>query len=195
MGNIKFNLSKDLHYWITLNGELREIDARKFLQSQPSLEEILIGFDTKPKNSKSLLLTHYPPYQSGLDECMNGPIGSKTISDFIEKSSFDAVCSGHAHESPYLTHKWMHRIGNTICMNPGQLGGENLNAIVFDTDDIEGTLIHTVFGRPDDEVNYVMTKEELRGKLAIMPNTDEYESKKNRKSFLQRFPRLLKRRI
>jgi len=193
-GRRRINLSKYSHYFTTENGEYREIDGKKFFQIRPSLEELLQCIEsTPPKKSKLLLLAHYPPYRSGLDESMNGPIGSRTIFQYIRKNKFDAVCCGHVHESPYLSKEWVHRIGKTICINPGQLGGENLNAVIFDTEDIEGSLIHTVFGKFGGSADYLLSKEELNKIIPAKPTPNMFGSKKNSKHYLSKLSFLVKR--
>ncbi len=137
--------------YTTLNGKVEEIHTDHFIQSQPSLKELLQEshppFDVK----KFLLLSHYPPYKSKLDESVNGPIGSRAISGYLDRGCFEIACFGHVHESPYLTGQWMHQCGESICVNPGQWG-EKLHAVLFNTHDLNNSLTHTIFGQVNNAV-------------------------------------------
>jgi Icc-related predicted phosphoesterase len=70
----------------------------------------------------------------------------------INKISFFPIWSqpyltlqGHIHESSEISSTYWDLIGETICINPGQ-SAEEFYGVVFDLEDITGTIEHTVFG-------------------------------------------------
>ena len=69
---------------------------------------------------------------------------------FIEKTQPLLTLHGHIHEAPELSGRYLDRIGATLCVNPGQFtraGKESprLHAVLFEMEDVEGTLMHTCF--------------------------------------------------
>ena len=63
-----------------------------------------------------------PPYKLGLDKCGHGAeVGSKAIYDFLRSRQPRLSLHGHIHESPEYSGKWHAKIGNTVCIQPGQL--------------------------------------------------------------------------
>lgn len=79
---------------------------------------------------RTILLTHCPPYDSGLDtaplldakmrpvvtagDLLRGPVGSTGVREAIEQLRPLLSVHGHIHESPGET-----KIGSTLCLNPG----------------------------------------------------------------------------
>jgi Icc-related predicted phosphoesterase len=79
---------------------------------------------------RTILLTHCPPYDSGLDtaplldarmrpivsagDLLRGPVGSTGVREAIEQLRPLLSIHGHIHESPGET-----KIGGTLCLNPG----------------------------------------------------------------------------
>jgi Icc-related predicted phosphoesterase len=86
-----------------------------------------------------LFVSHSPPYQTPLDIIHNGcHVGSISIKRFIEKWSTQGLLiasfHGHIHESPLRSGAIGTRIGNALCVNPGQGEGKGseFRYIVFD---------------------------------------------------------------
>jgi Icc-related predicted phosphoesterase len=63
-----------------------------------------------------------PPYNLGLDTCGHGEeVGSKAVYNFISEHQPLLSLHGHIHESPEVSGKWHAKLGNTVCIQPGQL--------------------------------------------------------------------------
>jgi len=69
------------------------------------------------KDSKTILITHAPPYKTRLDylETTNSHHGNNSIRKFIEKAQPNLVICGHLHENKHKIDK----IKKTIILNPG----------------------------------------------------------------------------
>jgi len=75
-----------------------------------------------------IFISHSPPYDTALDVIYNGlHVGSKSIRRFIEEWSkrelLLASFHGHIHESPNRSGSIHTKIGNVLCINPGQGNG------------------------------------------------------------------------
>ncbi len=101
--------------------------------TEEALEQRLaILFAKCPRDSCNILVSHVPPYNSGLDLApaltddfrliygpggvLTSPVGSKAVRTAIESFSPALVLSGHVHES-----RGYARIGRTLCINPGSI--------------------------------------------------------------------------
>jgi Icc-related predicted phosphoesterase len=78
-----------------------------------------------------IFVSHSPPYHTPLDMIHNGfHVGSISIRRFIEnwsrKGLLIASFHGHIHESPTRSGSIGTRIGNALCINPGQ--GEGIGS-------------------------------------------------------------------
>jgi Icc-related predicted phosphoesterase len=93
-----------------------------------------------------IFVCHAPPHQTRLDRLphIDYPVGSRAVRAFIEQRRPMCSLHGHIHESPGLTGAFCDRVGDTMCINPGQ-DNQRLHAVLFDTRDIRGTLRHTVY--------------------------------------------------
>lgn len=76
-----------------------------------------------PKNmSNTIYVMHQPPTHMGLDTCYDGrEVGSEAIYSFLKTNQPKMSLHGHIHESSEVTGMWRGKIGNTICIQPGQL--------------------------------------------------------------------------
>jgi Icc-related predicted phosphoesterase len=74
-------------------------------------------------------------------------VGSRALRTFIERHTPPLTLHGHIHESPQMSKHYATRLGATWCVNPGH-DPRRFHAVALDTDDIVGTIEHTVFGRP-----------------------------------------------
>lgn len=123
------------------------VDAEDHFRSHPSIEEELETLPRPPSLSRTLYVFHSPPFGTGLDLTRSGEaVGSRAIRDFIERHQPSVTLHGHVHEAPEMTGTYADHIGNTLCVNPGQ-SPSILHAVVFDLDDLPGSLRHTVYGR------------------------------------------------
>jgi Icc-related predicted phosphoesterase len=84
---------------------------------EEDLEQLARMSDPK----RTLYVLHDPPWNTTLDVLYNGQhIGSMAVRRFIEQRQPPLVLSGHIHESPKASGKILDRIGDTLCVNPGQ---------------------------------------------------------------------------
>jgi len=104
----------------TANG-LIDINEQEWYASQPTMEEDLEQLAQMSDPKKTVYRSHDPPYDTTLDLLFNGQhIGSAAVRRFIERHQPPLVLSGHIHESPKASGKITDRIGDTVCVNPGQ---------------------------------------------------------------------------
>jgi Icc-related predicted phosphoesterase len=75
----------------------------------------------------------------------NKRVGSRALREFIEQYQPPLTLHGHIHESPRESGYYAEQLGTTWSVNPGS-EREHLNAVVLDTEDIAGTLWHTIYG-------------------------------------------------
>ena len=93
-----------------------------YAKTLPTIADELEKLPTPENFRKSIYILHMPPARLGLDKCANGTeVGSKAIYQFIEKSQPLLTLHGHIHESPRMTGLWHNKIGQTVCIQPGQL--------------------------------------------------------------------------
>lgn len=123
------------------------VDLSAYFGGLPSIEEELQELPKPLDCSKTIVVMHSPPYKTRLDLMSHGPVGSKAIRDFITEKQPYAALHGHIHEAPELSGAYLDWLGKTPCINPGQ-SEEELYAVVFDLEDIAGSIEHTVFGKP-----------------------------------------------
>lgn len=86
-------------------------------------EEIAADLEQLAQQSdpiKTIYVIHTPPYNTALDITFDGThIGSEAVCTFIEKHQPHLVLSGHVHESYVQSGTIQHKIGKTLCYNPG----------------------------------------------------------------------------
>lgn len=69
---------------------------------------------------KTILVVHSPPYNTALDRMThNRHIGSKALTKIIKKRQPLLTLHGHIHECVKESGTFIERIGNTVCINPG----------------------------------------------------------------------------
>jgi Icc-related predicted phosphoesterase len=94
-----------------------------YARTLPTIEEELNRLANPKDMKKAVYVIHMPPYKLGLDKCGHGAeVGSKAVFDFLHRRQPRLSLHGHIHESPEYSGKWHAKIGNTICIQPGQLG-------------------------------------------------------------------------
>jgi len=117
---------------VSKNSRLEEIeDWLSYAKALPTIEEELNRL-VKPKHMKQgVYVMHMPPYKLGLDQCGHGAeVGSKAVYDFLYQKQPRLSVHGHIHESPECSGKWYGKIGNTVCIQPGQ--GDLLTYVTID---------------------------------------------------------------
>ena len=136
----------------TVGSPLQRVPS-DFLDSLPSIEEELQRI-----TRASIWVVHTPPLGGGLDTVGGDDaagirrgehVGSKAVSQAIERLQPILTLHGHIHEAPAVSGRWIERIGETVAVNPGQ--GRQLHAAVADVG-ADGCLLrirHTVLGEAD----------------------------------------------
>jgi uncharacterized protein len=124
---------------------IKQINAFDYFQANPTMEDDLADLPVPGSYQKAIYVFHAPPFQTQLDRLYDGrPIGSRAIRGFIERHQPLLTLHGHIHESPYQSGKYLDKIGETLCINPGQ-SDHKLHAVIFDLDRVEETIRHTIF--------------------------------------------------
>ena len=97
-------------------------DWFSYAQGLPTIEEELNQLVSPGNMKKCVYIIHMPPAGLGLDVCSDGrEVGSKAIYKFFEKNQPLLSLHGHIHESPVMSGRWLAKLGNTTCIQPGQL--------------------------------------------------------------------------
>jgi Icc-related predicted phosphoesterase len=131
--------------------QLTPVDPYLFLRGRETIEEDLRRLPKPLDPKRTIYVMHSPPLGTRLDLIQGGKsAGSHSIKTFIEKNQPLVTLHGHIHESPDLSGTYLDRIGETISINPGQSaesgrGITKLHAVTFDLENIDGTLVHTIF--------------------------------------------------
>lgn len=130
--------------YTSANGKPERTSLAKML-AQPSIARDLKKLAQRSNPAQTIYVCHSPPYNTMLDQTRSRHKGSYAIRAFIEEYQPPLTLHGHIHESPQFSNHYSDRIGKTWCLNPGH-DDRQFYAITLDTDDIEGTLMHTVYG-------------------------------------------------
>lgn len=108
----------------------------------PSIEEELAALPNPGTAGRTIYVMHAPPYGLGLDVISSGgKVGSQAINRFIAERRPLLTLHGHIHESPTISGLWKARIGETICVQPGQM---KANAVSYALIDLESTEMERV---------------------------------------------------
>jgi uncharacterized protein len=123
----------------------REVEASEHFNNHPTLAAELAA--APAITGPWVFVAHTPPHATHLDRLPNldYPIGSRAVRQFIESRQPLLALHGHVHESPDTTGSYVERIGQTLCINPGQ-SNDRLYAVMLDTARPIQTVRHTVFG-------------------------------------------------
>jgi len=112
----------------------------------PSVEEDLDVLAKLSDPTRTIYAMHAPPFGTYLDRLWDGrSVGSRAIRRFIEYHQPILTLHGHIHESPAVSGRWWDGLGDTWAFSAGQ-DQSTLHAILFDTQDIENTAEHSVYG-------------------------------------------------
>ncbi|HWQ11730.1 MAG TPA: metallophosphoesterase [Roseiflexaceae bacterium] len=118
------------------------------LAALPSIAEALEALARQSDPARTVYVCHTPPFDTPLDAMPRGRhVGSRALRAFVERHTPPLTLHGHIHEAPEVSGQYAVRLGRTWCINPGH-DRRRFHAVTLDTDDIEGTISHTVFGRP-----------------------------------------------
>ncbi|MEN9939002.1 MAG: hypothetical protein RLZZ387_5581 [Chloroflexota bacterium] len=118
------------------------------LAALPSIAESLEALALWSEPALTVYVCHTPPADTPLDQMPRGRhVGSRALRSFVERHAPPLTLHGHIHEAPEESGRYAARIGRTWCVNPGH-NPRRFQAVTLDTDDIAGTMEHTVLGRP-----------------------------------------------
>ena len=114
-------------------------NLEEYLNKEDNIQRVLADL---PRAKKSVFLSHTPPRTLGLDVCADfRSVGSESITNYIHMARPLISLHGHIHESPEKSGKWYNKLGDTICIQPGQIGGfKSLTYCEFDLNDVESTI-------------------------------------------------------
>lgn len=130
----------------TDNGWRELEDWFAYAKTLPTIEEELYRLVQPDEPSRTIYSIHMPPVKMGLDKCAHGlEVGSKAAYEFLKRKQPRLSLHGHIHESPACSKKWWEKIGDTICIQPGQL--EPLSYVLIDL----GTMEFEGFALPKGE--------------------------------------------
>lgn len=111
---------------------------RKYREtSVDKMKDVLASLPKISDKKNTIFVFHAPPYGIGLDECQVGyKAGSKDMANYIKNSGAYMSLHGHIHESPDVSGVWESKLGDTICIQPGQteLGEEKMMYMIIDTE-------------------------------------------------------------
>ncbi|MBN2211942.1 MAG: metallophosphoesterase [Sedimentisphaerales bacterium] len=120
------------YYWSTEKKWIMPVLGSDFFSQHESLEQILAEAPTY--SEPWVFVSHAPPDNGLLDLLPGGlHVGSRAVRRFIEARRPLLALHGHIHESPGQTGHCTERVGQTLCVNPGQEHGR-LCAVWWDSD-------------------------------------------------------------
>lgn len=117
-------------------------DIDQFFAGRGTIEDDLKGISA---DQKTIMAIHCPPQGLSLDVCQNGRrVGSKAVTDWIEREQPLIVLSGHIHESFKASGMWRGLIGRTLVIQPGQKDpnrGTNLVYVELTKNDVDAYIV------------------------------------------------------
>jgi len=129
--------------------QLVSVDPQLYLRQRETLQEDLDRLPSPISFRKTVCIMHSPPFGTALDLIYGGNrTGSRSIRAYIDKHQPLITLHGHIHESPELSGTYVEKVGETICVNPGQGywtegKSRSLHAVTFELENPAGTLRHT----------------------------------------------------
>ncbi len=96
-------------------------DWFSYARTLPTLKDELERLVRPTNMAQGVYVIHMPPYRLGLDECDPSlKVGSKALYDFLLEHQPRLSLHGHIHGSPQVSGKWQAKLGDTLCIQPGQ---------------------------------------------------------------------------
>jgi Icc-related predicted phosphoesterase len=130
---------------ISREGRLVGEGLLQHFRDHATIQDDLARLASRVDPSKTIFIAHAPPYGTHADALYDGShVGSKALRSFIRQHQPPATFHGHIHEAPAVSGRWLDHLGKTIVVGPGQ-AGNRLHAVAFDTDDLRGSLEHSVY--------------------------------------------------
>ncbi len=97
-------------------------DWFRYAETLPTIADELEVLVRPKVFSQSIYILHMPPAGLGLDICGDGQqVGSHAIYEFLCQYQPRLSLHGHIHESPQISGTWKTALGDTLCIQPGQL--------------------------------------------------------------------------
>jgi len=128
------------------SGSIQLVDAAT-LASWPSIADDLSALAQHSNPRRTIYVCHTPPADTALDQMPRGRhVGSRALRAFIVGQQPLLTLHGHIHEAPDESGRYAIQLGGTWSVNPGH-SPRRFQAVALDTDDLAGTIEHTVFGR------------------------------------------------
>ena len=133
--------------------QVMPIDPIAYLRQRETIQTDLDDLIKPTHFRKAIYIMHSPPHGTRLDLIYGRThAGSRSIARFIKRNHPLVTLHGHIHEAPEVSGAYLDSIGETLCINPGQLtfterGPSKLSAVVFDVENPVATLQHTNFQR------------------------------------------------
>jgi Icc-related predicted phosphoesterase len=104
----------------------------------PAIEDELAALPKPAAAGSAIYVIHTPPFGLGLDVISSGEkVGSQAVSRFIGKMQPLLTLHGHIHESPAISGIWKAKIGETVCIQPGQMKANTLSYALIDLESME----------------------------------------------------------
>jgi len=92
------------------------------MRAWPTIEEELNCLPLPRNPETAIYVIHMPPAGLRLDMCGSGDtVGSEAIHQFIKHHQPLMTLHGHIHESPDVSGTWRTELGQTWCVQPGQM--------------------------------------------------------------------------
>lgn len=133
--------------------ELIPVDPQLHLREKGTIHEDLRRLPKPINQKKAVYIMHSPPFRTKLDLIQGGKsAGSRSVRGFIEGNQPLLTLHGHIHESPEISGAYFDRIGETLCINPGQSAWSGrdsirLHAVTFEMENVQETIRHTCYQR------------------------------------------------
>ena len=125
---------------------MKKVDLREDAAGS-DLASDLAGLAAKIGDAPTICVLHSPPSDTQLDCIEPGRhVGSLAVRDFILSARPRLALHGHIHESPRVTGRYAELLGGCLCVNPGQALKGELHAVLFDPEDMQNSMRHTIFG-------------------------------------------------
>jgi Icc-related predicted phosphoesterase len=121
------------YIFIGLGGSVYTPFHTRFELSENEIKTLLDKiFNQLPDQSRHILVSHNPPYDTQLDVTSSGDhVGSKALRDFIITSQPILVMCGHIHEASSID-----QLNNSVLINPGPLFDGYFGVVEIDQNDI-----------------------------------------------------------
>jgi Icc-related predicted phosphoesterase len=113
-------------------------DWPAYAAALPTIEDELAALPKPVAAGRTIYVMHAPPSGLGLDVISSGgKVGSQAIGRFIAERRPLLTLHGHIHESPAISGVWKSKIGETVCVQPGQMKANALSYALIDLESME----------------------------------------------------------